>query len=111
MPLDAGKKKADDMPLTAASTVSCPISAAPVISRTATVAWLVAERTFEPDHHEVARQPIGQYPAREQEDDLWQGARGQHEAEIRLRARQVEDGESQCDGRHSRCRGRRRLAR
>ena len=52
-----------------------------------------------PDHHPVPRQPVGPDPADEQEHDQRDLARGEDQAEVGLRARQVEDGERERDRR------------
>jgi hypothetical protein len=44
-------------------------------------------------------QAIGPDPANEKEDDLWQRPRGEHEAEVGLRSREIEDGERERDRR------------
>ena len=52
------------------------------------------------DHHLVARQPVGQDPADEQEHDLGRRAGGEDEAEVGRRAGQPENGEREGDRSH-----------
>ena len=56
------------------------------------------------DHHEVARQAVGDHAADEEEEDLRQDRERQHEPEIGGGAVEIEDGERECDGRHRRAR-------
>ena len=58
-----------------------------------------AARDVRGDHHTVPREPVGPDSSDEQEDHLRQRARRQDEAEVGLRAGQVEDGERERDGR------------
>jgi hypothetical protein len=62
------------------------------------------------DHDAVPRQSIGPDAADEQEEELRERARRQHEAEVRLRTCDVEDGERERDRGHRAAEDRRRAA-
>jgi hypothetical protein len=54
-----------------------------------------------PDHHQVAGKPVGEDAAEEDQDELRDPVGGQHEAEVALRAGEVEHPEREgdrCDG-------------
>jgi len=49
------------------------------------------------DHHDVARQPVGECPADQQEEDQRHGLRRKDDPEVGTRARQVEHRERERD--------------
>ena len=52
------------------------------------------------DHDEVARNPVGDHAADEEEEDLRQDREREHEPELRRGAAELEDRERECDGGH-----------
>ena len=79
---------------------SCQSSALPVSSSAASTSLRRHAREVRPDHDRVPRQAVGPDAADEDEDDLRDRPRGEHEAEVALRAGHVQHRERERDRRH-----------
>ena len=53
------------------------------------------------DHHLVARQAVGPDAADQEKEDVGEGPRREHQPQVGLRTRQLEDGERKRDRRHA----------
>ena len=102
-PVDAGKKNDCAMPRTSWVRTRCHSVAVPVSSTTAATSCAPPLSTFDADQDEMARQPVGDDATDEEEHDLRQPGRGEHEPELsRAAVEVVDDGKREgdgCDGR------------
>ena len=96
---DDGLLSAPRHPVTAPRAARAGIVAQPLISRTATTAWVTDAGHRGALHHQLPREPVPEHTAEEQGDDLGQRERGDDQAELGRIATQVEDREGERDRR------------
>ena len=108
IPIAAGKKKAELSPLIAPRSSQLPDLRLPGQEEDGDRALAEAADDVRDDHDAVTWEPVGPDPADEQEQDLRDRARREDEAEVGLRAGQVENGERERDVRERAADDRRR---